>query len=342
VFDLFATALAWFYDLWPSFGMAIVFLTLAVMLVVTPFTLKGTRSMLELQAHQPELRRIQTQYRDDRQKMNEELMKFYAEHKINPVGGCLPLLIQLPVFIVLYNVIRGLTGRVSIVDAVAGGNPDLAGHFDPDYLDRSTDLYQALRGTDEMVSWGIDLSRSAVQAMGEGFGTALPYVLLILGATATSYYQQAQIQRRSTGPANPQMQMITRIMPLFITFISLTLPAALVVYFFVSGCYRIGQQAIITRHIYTDEVKERLAAARASGDSGAITTTGRETGAGGQGGFFQRLLGPPPSGDGGNGKGGGGSNGSGSPKPGPRPASSGRVTPPGSRPAAARKRKKRK
>ena len=131
-----------------------------------------------------------------------------------------------------------------------------------------------------MVSWGIDLSRSAVQAMGEGFGTALPYILLILGATATSYYQQAQIQRRSTGPVNPQMQMITRIMPLFITFISLTLPAALVIYFFVSGCYRIGQQAIISRHIYTDEVKERLAAARASGDTGPITTTGRDAGGG--------------------------------------------------------------
>ena len=78
-------------------------------------------------------------------------------------------------------------------------------------------MFQALSGHKEMVSWGIDLSRSAVQAMGDGLGTALPYVLLILGATATSYYQQAQIQKRATGPVNPQMQMITRIMPLFIT-----------------------------------------------------------------------------------------------------------------------------
>ena len=118
MFDLIATTLSWFYDLWPSYGMAIVFLTLAVMLLVTPLTLKGTRSMLELQAHQPELRRIQTQYRDDRQKMNEELMKFYGEHKINPLGGCLPLLIQLPVFIILYNVIRGLTSRTDLLEAV--------------------------------------------------------------------------------------------------------------------------------------------------------------------------------------------------------------------------------
>ena len=334
MFDLIATTLSWFYDLWPSYGMAIVFLTLAVMLLVTPLTLKGTRSMLELQAHQPELRRIQTQYRDDRQKMNEELMKFYGEHKINPLGGCLPLLIQLPVFIILYNVIRGLTSRTDLLESIATeGDASIAGNFDPKYLDESSALYQALHGTDEMVSWGIDLSRSAVQAMSEGFGTALPYVFLILGATATSYYQQAQIQKRATGPVNPQMQMITRIMPLFITFISLTLPAALVVYFFVSGCYRIGQQAIITRHIYTDEVKDRLAAAKAAGGDGPITTTGREDG---PGGFFAKLLNPGA---------GPSANGNASKNPpaapaGPRP--SGRVTAPGSRPAASRKRKKRK
>ena len=176
--------------------MAIVLLTIAVMLVVTPLTLKGTRSMLELQVHQPELRRIQTQYRDDRQKMNEELMKFYAEHKINPVGGCLPLLIQLPVFIILYNVIRGLTSRtVAARGRRSPATRRLAGHFDPKYLDDDSALYEALHGTNEMVSWGIDLSRSAVQAMGEGLGTAVPYILLILAATATSYYQQAQIQR---------------------------------------------------------------------------------------------------------------------------------------------------
>ncbi len=351
MFDLIATVLAWFYDLVPSYGVAIVLLTIAVMLLVTPLTLKGTRSMLELQAHQPELRRIQTQYRDDRQKMNEELMKFYAEHKINPVGGCLPLLVQLPVFIVLYNVIRGLTTRIDLLDATIAGDPLDVGNFDPKYLDESTRLFRDLSDTNHMDFLSIDLSRSAVQAMGEGLGTALPYVLLILGATATSYYQQAQIQKRATGPANPQMQMITRIMPLFITFISLTLPAALVVYFFVSGCYRIGQQAIITRHIYTDEVKERLATARAAGDNGPITTTGRDGAP--TGGFMSRLLNAADPNAGGGAAGGGGAakasksaggKGTATTTSGSAPAArtSGRTTPPGSRPAAARKRKKRK
>src|SRR5690606_7757894 len=139
------------------------------MLLVTPLTLKGTRSMLELQMHQPELRKIQTQYRDDRQKMNEELMKIYQEHRINPVGGCLPLLIQLPVFIILYNVIRGLTQRTSLLESVlAGRGADLAGTFDPKYIDHSSELYRALHESSEMLSFGIDLARTPLQAMGDG------------------------------------------------------------------------------------------------------------------------------------------------------------------------------
>src|SRR5918999_4492588 len=132
MFDAIATVLAWFYELWPSYGMAIVFLTLAVMVVLTPLTLKGTRSMMAMQRLQPELKKLQQKYKGDRQKLNEEMMKFYQEHKINPVGGCLPLLLQIPVFIVLYRVLSGLTHHGE------GGN------FDPSYISEDSALYQAL------------------------------------------------------------------------------------------------------------------------------------------------------------------------------------------------------
>src|SRR6266850_4798542 len=109
LFEPFAKLLALFYNLWPSYGGAIALFTLSIMVLLTPLTLKGTRSMMVLQALQPEMKKIQAQYKDDRQKLNEELLKFYKENKINPLGGCLPLLVQLPVFIILYNVLRGLT-----------------------------------------------------------------------------------------------------------------------------------------------------------------------------------------------------------------------------------------
>src|SRR5213078_1124882 len=115
-FEPFARVLEFFYKIWPSYGGAIALFTLSIMIVLTPLTLKGTRSMMTLQALQPEMKKIQAQYKDDRQKL-------YEENNINPLGGCLPLLVQLPVFIILYNVLRGLT-RLS---------PQ--GGFDPKYLD---------------------------------------------------------------------------------------------------------------------------------------------------------------------------------------------------------------
>ena len=344
-FDFFATLLSFFYDLVPDYGVGIMLLTVAVMLLVTPLTLKGTRSMMELQMHQPELRRIQTEFRDDRQKMNEELMKFYAEHGVNPVGGCLPMLIQLPVFIILYNVVQGLTRRTSLLDSVlAQGDGSLGGTFDPKYLDQTSALYQDLHESREMVAFGIDLARTPVQAMQDGLGTAWPYLLLVIGIAATSYIQQKQIQGRSSGQINPQMQMITRVMPIMFVFFSLNFPAALAVYWCTSGLWRIGQQYIIGKHIYTDEAKQRLEAARVK--SSSITTTGKDGDAvaPAPGGFLGKLLGgaqpnlATSNGPSGAPKGGGGAT---KPPSGPK-GPSGRVTPPGSRPAASRKKKKRK
>src|SRR5215210_4132072 len=120
MFGLLARALEFFYGFWPSYGGAIALLTVLVMLIVTPLTLKGTRSMMMMQLVQPEMKRLQAQYKDDRQKLNEELLKFYKENNINPLSGCLPLLIQLPVFFVLSQVLSGLTNK-----------PDANGNFVP-------------------------------------------------------------------------------------------------------------------------------------------------------------------------------------------------------------------
>jgi YidC/Oxa1 family membrane protein insertase len=85
---------------------AIVALTLIVRIVIVPLTVKQIRSMQHLQQHAPELKALQQKYKHDRQRMNEEVMKFYRENKINPAASCLPLLLQFPVFIALYYVLR--------------------------------------------------------------------------------------------------------------------------------------------------------------------------------------------------------------------------------------------
>ena len=265
MFDLFkwiAGALSWLYELWPSYGGAIVLLTLAIMIVLTPLTLKGTRSMLAMQRLQPELKQLQQKYKDDRQKLNEEMLKFYKENNINPVSGCLPLLVQMPIFLVLYRVLSGLTHRADFgsdfgrATGLAVDSPSAVfeqfGHFEPDYLNKSSDLYQSLSQTNEMTSFGLNLADSAQQALSDGIGHALPYLLLVLMVVATSYIQQKQVSGRSQAQVNPQQQMLLKIFPLFFAFISFTLPAGIVLYFLASNAYRIGQQAWITRTMYGD------------------------------------------------------------------------------------------
>lgn len=95
-----------FYSWIPNYGVAIILLTLLVRLILYPLTLNQTKSMAKMQKLQPKLKDLQDRYRDDPQKMNEEVMKLYTKEKVNPLGGCLPLLLQLPVIMALYNTFR--------------------------------------------------------------------------------------------------------------------------------------------------------------------------------------------------------------------------------------------
>ena len=269
MFDLIASVLSWLYDLTSSYAGAIALLTLVVLLVSTPLTLQGTRSMLKMQVLQPELKAIQNKYsKDQREEMNAELMAFYKDNNINPVGGCLPMLFQIPVFLVLYRVILGLTRRGTEVgsqlgqvvgEVAADATPsqfsaEALANFNPAYESEDTQLFADLSSTNEMISLGFDISRSASSALGDGLVTAFPYLLLVLVVGVTGWFQHRMIRARNTGAAaNPTQEMIMKIMPYFLPIFSFTLPAAIVVYFLVSNLYRIGQQWYITRSMYHGE-----------------------------------------------------------------------------------------
>jgi YidC/Oxa1 family membrane protein insertase len=253
MFELVAKVLSAFYDLVPSYAIAIALLTLTVMIVTTPLTLKGTRSMIQMQRLQPEMRRIQLKYKDDRQKQNEELMAFYKENQLNPLGGCLPMILQMPVFLILFQVLKGLTHL----------DPD--GRFTPKYLDRSDVLYRSLHGSEKMLSFGVDLAESSSKALSESFGHALPHLFLVAIVAATSYYQQKQIQGRNpNAEIPPQQKMLMRIFPAMFVFFAFISPSALVVYFVTSNLYRIGMQAYITRSLYHGEESLGAQAQRAA------------------------------------------------------------------------------
>jgi YidC/Oxa1 family membrane protein insertase len=243
LFEAIASTLSFFYDLIPIYAVSIALLTIAVMIITTPFTLKGTRSMIQMQVLQPEMRRLQLKYKDDRQKLNEELMAFYKENNLNPLGGCLPLLLQAPIFIILFNVIRGLTHHPS-------GSPT----FEPKYLDEGSRLFRDLNVADEMRTLGVDLAASAQEVLRDSFATALPHLSLVILVALTAYYQQKQIQGRNPdAEVPPQQKMLMRIFPAMFVVFAFVSPGGLVIYFVTSNLYRIGLQAYITRTLYRGE-----------------------------------------------------------------------------------------
>jgi YidC/Oxa1 family membrane protein insertase len=111
----------WILKFWEgvlgSWGLAIIFMTFTIRLLILPLTFKGVKSMQRLQQLQPEMKRLQERYKGDKQRMNQELMRFYQEQKVNPLGSCLPLLLQIPFFMALFYLLRSENFKADIQGA---------------------------------------------------------------------------------------------------------------------------------------------------------------------------------------------------------------------------------
>jgi YidC/Oxa1 family membrane protein insertase len=216
--------------------------------------------MLEMQRLQPEMRRIQAEHRGDRQKMNEEMMKLYQGHKVNPLASCLPLLAQMPIFIIMFRALSGLINRA----------PD--GTFAPKYLNESSELYLSLVGQTEMVSFGIDLSVTPVQAIQEDFLYGMIYVLLVAGLAGVYFIQQRMVASRTVSPTMSATQAkVLQYLPVVFAVFQLILPTSLVVYYFVQALVRIVQQFYITKRFYGNDSSLGRQAQAASAEAHKLT-----------------------------------------------------------------------
>ena len=111
--DLLANLLEWFHSsIGLTWAWSIVALVVLVRLVLVPVTVRQIHSMQNLQAHAPEMKEIQQRWKHDRQRQNEELMKFYRENRINPAASCLPIVLQIPIFISLFYVLRDFEDEI--------------------------------------------------------------------------------------------------------------------------------------------------------------------------------------------------------------------------------------
>ncbi len=115
LFELVGTILAFIYGLIPNYAIAIILLTILIMALLTPLTIKSTKSMIAMQALQPELQKLRQKYKgaENREQLNQEMMRLYKEQGVSPTGGCLPMFLQMPALIVLYDTIKGLTNTIN-------------------------------------------------------------------------------------------------------------------------------------------------------------------------------------------------------------------------------------
>jgi YidC/Oxa1 family membrane protein insertase len=158
-----------------SWGVAIILLTFTVRIAILPLTFKGVKSMQRLQVLQPKIKEIQERYKDDKQRMNQEIMAFYQREKVNPLGSCLPLLLQIPFFLALFQLLRSEEFQEDIAD-----NPGFLAI--DDLADTVTD--PVLLGVLIVLYVGTQLAASAVTAisadpMQRRIMFALPFVFVI-------------------------------------------------------------------------------------------------------------------------------------------------------------------
>jgi YidC/Oxa1 family membrane protein insertase len=243
LFEPPAALLAWFYSFTHNYIIAISMIALVIMIITAPLVLKSTKGMLEMQKLQPEMRKLQQEHRGDRQKLNEEMMKLYQQHKVNPMASCFPLLLQMPVFIIMYQVLRGLT---------RGGE---AGGFTPKYVSTSSALFKSLNGKHQMLTWGLDLAKRPSEVIADSFGKGLPYAMLVVTLGVLYYLQQKMVAARAQVAPNmseAQAKLMQYLPVVFAVFLVFYL-TGLVIYYMAQAIFRIGLQYYITHRFYKGE-----------------------------------------------------------------------------------------
>ena len=215
--QLLLQLLRFFYALVHNWGWSIVLLSFAVYLILYPLTLKQMRSMKEMQILQPKVEALRNAYKDNPQKLNREIMDLYREHKVNPLGGCLPLILQMPIFFALY---QALMRSVALKGAHFLWIKDLSA---PDRL--------------FTMPFSLPVLNNEVN------------ILPILMAIGMFIQQKISLTKNNVGAAAEQQKMMLILMPLLFGFIFYRMPSGLVLYWFINSALTLVYQLRVNRGI---------------------------------------------------------------------------------------------
>ncbi|MFH1441189.1 MAG: membrane protein insertase YidC [Candidatus Omnitrophota bacterium] len=207
--QLLLKLLSIFYRMVHNWGLSIIILSLAIYFLLYPLTLKQTRSMKEMQALQPRIEELRKVYKDNPQKLNKEVMELYKEHKVNPLGGCLPLILQMPIFFALY---QALMRCVALKGATFLWIKDLS---EPDKL--------------FILPMNVPIIGNEINL--------LPILMM-----AGMFAQQKITMKSSVGGSAEQQKIMIIIFPLMFGIIFYHMPAGLVLYWFINSALMLFNQ----------------------------------------------------------------------------------------------------
>ncbi len=256
--------LYWIYNTvaFENYGLAIIIFTIIVRAAMMPLTLKQYKSSAEMQKVQPLIKEIQRKYANDKQKLNEETMKLYQEHKINPAGGCLPLLIQMPILLALWQVItRPLYFMLKFSQDKLDTLASQAGVLKHTYKEIETITYFIKNGQGSEVGnlnmffpsqGGINLGSIPTYHLDQLTADPMKIWLLLLVAiavTTTFITARLSMPKTTDKAANPMGNSMLYVSPIMTLIFSFQFPAGLALYWIAGNIFAIGQQLYVNKYV---------------------------------------------------------------------------------------------
>ncbi len=212
--DWIFNVIQFFYGFCGDWGLAIIIITVIFRIIVAPLMHKQAKSNYQMQKIQPQLQKIQEKYAGDQVRLGQETQKLYAEAKFNPLAGCLPMLLQMPIFIALFQVLREMGDRSEV---------------------QNYSFYQLVP----------NLVQTPSGALSEGIGTFVPYLILMLVFAGATFFPMIQQQlKNKDNKMRNQTLIIGIVMTLFMLWISWGSPAGVLLFWGVSSLIGIAQNQI--------------------------------------------------------------------------------------------------
>ena len=250
--DILGQIMAFLYGFVQNYGIAIILLAIIVRIILLPLNIKQQKSMIKMQKINPLLSELQTKYKNDKEKLNQETMKLYQKYKISPMSGCLPMLIQFPILIALIWVIYDPAWYMFKIDTakVIADHPEIYQNMNTQVAKLQVAVNSGLLNTSFL---GINLVEIP------NFRVASVLWIFPIIATGLTFLsgKMAQAQTPSAGSetAGQTSKMMTTLMPLMTLFFTFTMPVAASFYWSVSSALQILQTAVLKRIIKADDIE---------------------------------------------------------------------------------------